>query len=29
VGSTELLLRSRDVDKTLPDLSPRLGEGFF
>ena len=28
VGTTELLLRSRDVDKTLPDLSPRLGEGF-
>jgi len=28
VGSTELLLRARDVDRTLPDLSPRLGEGF-
>ena len=28
VGTTELLLRSRDVDKTLPDLSPLLGEGF-
>jgi cholesterol oxidase len=28
VGTTELLLRSRDVDKTLPDLSQRLGEGF-
>jgi cholesterol oxidase len=28
VGTTELLLRSRDVHKTLPDLSPRLGEGF-
>jgi cholesterol oxidase len=28
VGTTELLLRSRDVDKTLPNLSPRLGEGF-
>jgi cholesterol oxidase len=28
VGTTELLLQSRDVDKTLPGLSPRLGEGF-
>jgi cholesterol oxidase len=28
VGTTELLLRARDVHKTLPDLSPRLGEGF-
>ena len=28
VGTTELLLQSRDVDKTLPDLSPRLSEGF-
>jgi cholesterol oxidase len=28
VGTTELLLRSRDVDKTLPNLSPRLGERF-
>ena len=28
VATTELLLRARDVDKTLPDLSPRLGEGF-
>jgi cholesterol oxidase len=28
VATTELLLRSRDVHKTLPDLSPRLGEGF-
>jgi cholesterol oxidase len=28
VGTTELLLRSRDVDETLPNLSPRLGEGF-
>ncbi|HEY9377721.1 MAG TPA: GMC oxidoreductase, partial [Jiangellaceae bacterium] len=28
VGTTELLLRSRDVDKTLPYLSPRLGEDF-
>jgi cholesterol oxidase len=28
VGTTELLLRSRDVDRSLPDLSPRLGEGF-
>ncbi len=28
VGITELLLRARDVGKTLPDLSPRLGEDF-
>ncbi|MEN5075999.1 GMC family oxidoreductase [Isoptericola cucumis] len=28
VATTELLLRARDVDGTLPDLSPRLGEGF-
>ena len=28
VATTELLLRSRDVHKTLPDLSPRLGQGF-
>lgn len=28
VGSTELLLRARDADRSLPDLSPRLGEGF-
>ncbi|MBO0810460.1 MAG: GMC family oxidoreductase [Microlunatus sp.] len=28
VGTTELLLRARDLDRTLPDLSPRLGEGF-
>ncbi|HZA03714.1 MAG TPA: GMC family oxidoreductase [Propionibacteriaceae bacterium] len=28
VGTTELLLRARDADKTLPDLSRRLGEGF-
>lgn len=28
VASTELLLRSRDVDKTLPHLSPLLGHGF-
>lgn len=28
VGRTELLLRARDVDATLPGLSPRLGEGF-
>jgi cholesterol oxidase len=28
VGTTELLLRARDADKTLPDLSSRLGEGF-
>lgn len=28
VATTELLLRSRDVDGTLPDLSPTLGHGF-
>src|SRR5699024_3004356 len=28
VSTTELLLRSRDVDKTLPNLSPALGHGF-
>ncbi|GAA1932367.1 hypothetical protein GCM10009689_09760 [Brevibacterium antiquum] len=28
VATTELLLRSRDVDQTLPDLSPTLGHGF-
>lgn len=28
VGTTELLLRARDVHRTLPDLSARLGEGF-
>jgi cholesterol oxidase len=28
VATAELLLRARDVDKTLPDLSPRLGDGF-
>ena len=28
VGSTELLLRARDVHRTLPELSPCLGEGF-
>ncbi|QPZ37918.1 GMC oxidoreductase [Paramicrobacterium chengjingii] len=28
VATTELLLRSRDVDTTLPDLSPTLGQGF-
>jgi cholesterol oxidase len=28
VGSTELLLRCRDQAKTLPGLSPRLGEGW-
>lgn len=28
VGSTELLLRCRDVARTLPDLSPTLGENF-
>ncbi|MCC4250594.1 FAD-dependent oxidoreductase [Microbacterium testaceum] len=28
VGTTELLLRQRDVLRTLPRLSPRLGEGF-
>jgi len=28
VATTELLLRARDVHKTLPELSPRLGAGF-
>lgn len=28
LGTTELLLRSRDLDLTLPDLSPRLGQGW-
>ena len=28
LGSTELLLRCRDIHKTLPSLSPRLGTGF-
>lgn len=28
VATTELLLRARDLDRTLLDLSPRLGEGF-
>jgi cholesterol oxidase len=28
VGTTELLLRSRDQDRTLPDLPPSLGHGF-
>lgn len=28
VATTEMLLRSRDVDKTLPGLSPALGHGF-
>lgn len=28
LGSTELLLRNRDVHKTLPGLSPRLGQGW-
>ena len=28
VGTTELLLRARDVDATLPRLSPQLGKGF-
>ncbi|MDN6176471.1 MAG: GMC family oxidoreductase [Brevibacterium sp.] len=28
VATTELLLRSRDVDHTLPNLSPTLGRGF-
>ncbi|GGH45863.1 GMC family oxidoreductase [Microbacterium album] len=28
VGTTELLLRNRDVLRTLPDLSPALGRGF-
>jgi cholesterol oxidase len=28
LGSNELLLRCRDVDRTLPNLSPALGRGF-
>jgi cholesterol oxidase len=28
LGSNELLLRCRDVHRTLPDLSPALGRGF-
>lgn len=28
VATTELLLRSRDIDETLPNLSPTLGHGF-
>lgn len=28
LGSTELLLRSRDQYRTLPDLPPALGEGY-
>jgi cholesterol oxidase len=28
LGSTELLLRCRDVHKTLPNLSPRVGKGW-
>jgi cholesterol oxidase len=28
LGSTELLLRCRDVTKTLPAISPRLGHGW-
>jgi cholesterol oxidase len=28
LGSTEILLRSRDLHKTLPDLSPALGHHF-
>ncbi len=28
IGTNELLLRSRDVAKTLPRLSPRLGMGY-
>ena len=28
IGSTELLLRNRDVHRTLPNLSPRIGRGF-
>ena len=28
IGTTELLLRSRDIYRTLPRLSRRLGEGF-
>ncbi|MFQ5724341.1 MAG: FAD-dependent oxidoreductase [Terriglobia bacterium] len=28
LGTTELLLRARDRDRTLPKLSPRLGQGW-
>jgi cholesterol oxidase len=28
IGTNELLLRCRDVSRTLPNLSPRLGEGY-
>ena len=28
LGTTELLLRCRDLEKTLPDLSPRLGQSW-
>lgn len=28
LGSTELLLRNRDIHRTLPDLSPVLGHGW-
>lgn len=28
LGTTELLLRARDVDRSLPELSQRLGHGF-
>ncbi|MEE8200488.1 MAG: GMC oxidoreductase [Candidatus Acidoferrales bacterium] len=28
LGTTELLLRARDRDRTLPRLSPRLGQGW-
>ncbi|HRE17866.1 MAG TPA: GMC family oxidoreductase N-terminal domain-containing protein [Rhodocyclaceae bacterium] len=28
LGSNELLLRCRDVEETLPNISPRLGTGF-
>ncbi len=28
LGSTEILLRSRDEKKTLPDISPALGKGW-
>ncbi|MBI2956222.1 MAG: GMC family oxidoreductase [Acidobacteria bacterium] len=28
LGSTELLLRARDLDRTLPNLSPRLGSNW-
>jgi len=28
LGTNEILLRSRDITQTLPDLSPRLGMGY-